>query len=105
MLSTGDTELVLVSISSTGDYRTSDSIPQLETRGRNSGFSVSLGVLIVPLKCHISSRVSSSLKLRYLESCYSSSYHSNFKKKILNDESQVLYPMKFQRMKMWLRDD
>ena len=39
------------SIFSTRDHRLSDLIPQLKTKGQNSGFSVSLGILIVPLKC------------------------------------------------------
>ena len=40
-----------MSILSTGDHKLSDVIPQLKTKGQNSVFSVSLGILIVPLKC------------------------------------------------------
>ena len=39
------------SIFSTREQRLSDLIPQLKTKGQNPGFSVSLGILIVPLKC------------------------------------------------------
>ena len=42
-----------MSIFSTGDHKLSDLIPQLKTKGQNSGFSVSLGILIVPLKVTI----------------------------------------------------